>query len=71
MYTHHCEHCNEQLEAYEVMAPSYDDGGSLDAIEVYTHVEDCDCAGAVKARQRVQPMRSPQQPPYETDDLPF
>lgn len=66
-----CEHCNEQLEIKLVMTPSYDDGGGLDALDVEEDIQDCDCEGAVRARRCPTPMRPPQEPPYETDDLPL
>jgi len=67
----YCQFCNKQLEVHEVWVPCYDDGGGLDAIDVEHHVDDCGCPGERNALQRISPLRPPQQPTYETDDLPW
>ena len=67
----YCQFCNKQLEVSLHYVPCYDDGGGLDAFDVEEYVDDCGCPGERNARQRISPLRPPQQPTYESDELPF
>jgi hypothetical protein len=49
----YCQHCDKQLEVCEMMVPSYDDGGSVDAFDVEEYVHDCLCEGACKERDEM------------------
>lgn len=59
----YCKHCNEQLEVYEMVVPSYDDGGSVDGFDFEEHVFNCNCKGAHEDRVQFNKQ-------FE-DELPF